>query len=183
MIPYFTTNIWIWVGLGAFFIAAGFVLFSVRGKFRFALGGIAVGLAVVLVGLAIVFFLPTDRKAIRSVIYGVADAVEKNDIDRVVSYLDSTATQTAAKAVHHMGLARIDRANVRQFNIKSVNFYTSPPTAVVAFNGSVAGHEKMFGSSFTVVVHFDEVELVKGADGNWRITNRCVFRYPGYDGR
>lgn len=178
-----TENLWVWLGLGAFFAVAGFVLFSSSGKFRFAIGGIAAGTVVFLTGLAIVFFLPTDRKAIRAVIYDVADAVENNDIDRVVSYLDSAATQTAAKAVHHMGLAQIDRASVRQFTIESVNFYTSPATAVVAFNGSVAGHEKMFGSSFALVVHFDEVELVKGADGNWRITNRCIFRYPGYDGR
>lgn len=183
MAAFLTENFWLWLLIGGLFVAAGFVLYSAWGKWRPFAALAALGLTVIAVGAAVVFFLPNDRKTIRRTVERLAEAVENNDIEQVVSLIDSTAGKTVAKAVHHLGLAKIDRAAVNQLQIKSVNYYTSPPTAVVAFNGSVSGHEKMFGTLFSITVHFDEVELVKNAAGEWKVTDRCFFRYPGYDGR
>lgn len=186
MIDFLTENIWFYLAVGLFFIVAGAVLYSASGKIARVLQFGALGLAVIALGASLVFLVPTDRKAIKKTIYDLGDAVERNDLNGVLDLIDVKADKTRAKAVFHMKLAKIERTRIGQLKIQSVNQFTSPPTARVAFNGGVSG-KVIFASTypaadFSIVVYFEDVELGKGNDGRWRVTDNCFFRYSGYDG-
>jgi len=183
MPPVFTENIFLWAGIAAVITAAGLFLTIQRGRIGWFLGGAGGGLAVLALGAVLVYCVSTDRKEIRRSLTELAGAIELNDLDGVLSHIDSIALETAAKARHHLGLAVIDEARISRLEIKNINRYTSPPTAIVSFNGMVSGREKLFGSQFSLVVKFDEVELIESPNRNWRVTNRCHFTYPGYSGQ
>ena len=186
MVALFTENIWIWVIFGGFFIVAGVILSSASGKIGWLFKGLFAGLVTLAVGAVLVYLVPTDRKEIKRTIYELADAVERNDVDGVLNLIEAPALKTQTKAKFHMALAKISRARVGQLKIKSVNRFTSPPTARVAFNGGVSGRVSVLSSypaaDFSIVVYFEDVELGKCDDGRWRVTDNCSFRYSGYDG-
>lgn len=183
MIALWTEQLWVWVAAAIFFAASGWTLFLAHGRFKPLLFGFALAAVTLAVGAAVVFFLPTDRKNVRKSLKTLASAIADNDVDTVLSLIEDGAAKTSAKAVFHMGLAEIDSARIAQLSIKSVNRFVSPPSAAVAFNGAVRGRVRAMNHPFSIVVHFDDVELVEGTDGVWRVSDRCFFRYPGYDGQ
>ncbi len=184
MIPLLTEHFWVWLAIAGFFLTIGVIFLSQTGEWKgFLLFG---GLAILLlaVGGYLTFVLKTDRKEIKKTIYELADAVRRNDLPEILNRLDEGATKTAAKANYHLKLAKIDKTKLNTFTVKTVNRFTSPPTAIVAFNAWVEGTAGLQGLNypFSIPIRFEEVELVKGEDGIWRVTDRCQFSYPGYNG-
>ena len=184
MVPLITEHLWVWIVAAGFLFFIGTILFSQTGNLKsFSL--FLIGAVLVLgLGVVMVYFVKTDRKEIKKTIFDLAAAVERNDIDAVLAGIDGSAGKTIAKATHHLGLAKIEKAAVSQFSIRGINQFTSPPTAQVSFNGAVRGtvSASMLSSPFAVIVRFESVELVKNDDGVWRVTDQCIFKYPGYHG-
>ncbi|MDO5552310.1 MAG: hypothetical protein Q4G68_00985 [Planctomycetia bacterium] len=128
----------------------------------------------------LVFCVQTDRKQVRTTIAQLAEAIAANDVNKVLTFVDEDAYDTMEKAKSHMGTATIEWAKVRDFRVVNINYFTPEPLAIVSFRGSVGGKAKGLDVPFTVVVQFTEVELIKNADGKWRVTDNCRFSYPGY---
>ncbi len=177
-----TENIFVWLTAAFLLAVFGWVsLFSLQ-KRKIGCSLIFIGILVLFTGIYSVYFFKTDRKDVRDTVYKLAAAVGDNNLDEVLKYVDPKARETCEKARVHMNLAVIDWAKVRDFKIDNINFFTSPPTAHVRFDGSVSGKVKQFGSPFLIKVHFSDVELFKDSDGKWYVTDRCTFSYPGYNG-
>ncbi|MBR5627162.1 MAG: nuclear transport factor 2 family protein [Thermoguttaceae bacterium] len=176
-------NIYIWIALGAVFLLCAFALY--RATANYSVLSTCLVLAVISWGLGVVlvYYVKTDRKEIRHTVQGLADAIAENDLEKVLSYVAEDAVKTRQLAQYHLELATIEWTKVRDFKIVNINYYTAPPTATVSFRGSVSGNAGVSGvleTQFTVVVNFTEVGLVKESDNKWRVTDRCVFDYPGY---
>lgn len=178
-----TENVFFWGVCVAF--AAGFSLalwLGTRRKTALILG-LAVVLTTSILGAVCLFYVETDRKAVRRTVLALGEAVGQDDVDATLSLVSPTALKTRLKARAHMALAEIEWAKVRDLEIVEINRHMSPPRAVVRFRGSVGGRVVGFDSAkFTVVVDFSEVELREEEPGVWRVTDRCRFSYPGYSG-
>lgn len=183
MLAPLTESVFFWSVCVAF--AAGFTLATWLGTRRKSLlfFGLTLTLITATFGAICLFYVETDRKAVRRTVLALADAVGRDDVDATLSLVSSSALKTRFKARTHMALAEIEWAKVRDLEIVEINRYTSPPRAVVRFRGSVGGSVLSFDSAkFTVLVNFSEVELREEEPGVWRVTDRCKFSYPGYSG-
>lgn len=177
-----TENIFVWLTITVLFAIFGWCFAFTLQKQRLGFFLLFCAGLTAAAGVYSVYFLKTDRKEVRKTIFNLADAVGRNDLDAVIGLIDPKARETCQKARVHMNLAVIDWAKVRDFNIDDINYYTSPPSAHVHFDGSVGGKVKQFNTDFVIKVHFTDVELFKGSDNVWYVTDRCTFSYPGYNG-
>ncbi|MGQ9505197.1 MAG: hypothetical protein ACUVQG_11560 [Thermogutta sp.] len=109
--------------LGAFFLS------TVKKEFLWGMAGLLVPLAGVLVAD---YLVVTDREAIELTIrYGV-DALEDNDLDRVLTFLSPTAVKTRERATWALGIVKFSSIRISDLKIQ-VNRLTQPPTAEVRF--------------------------------------------------
>ncbi len=172
-----------WAIITITFSAFGGCFYCVLGKKKIGVILLVAAIISIIVGYICIMKIQTDRKMVRQTILNLAAAIEQNDVERVISYLTFDAESTKQKARYHMGLAKIEWTKIRDFKIISINNYTSPPMAHVQFTGTVSGTTSgYFNGRFTIPVHFIDVELLKEDDGKWYVTERCEFKYQGYNG-
>ncbi len=181
MPAFLTENVLFWAVAAAGLVAFGGALSRGTGKKAFLWLGAALGVSAAGLGLYLVFCVPTDRKAIRETIFETAAAVANNDIEGVARRLDPDEYRLGRAAERALERAEVEWAKVRDFEIREINYHTSPPRAIVSFRASAGGADENGEFPFTVVLHFTEVELRRDADGAWRITDRCEFRLVGGD--
>ncbi|MBN1394503.1 MAG: hypothetical protein JW959_05735, partial [Pirellulales bacterium] len=83
----------------------------------------------------------TDREAITNTLKEAADAVEDNDIDRLLACISPSAEEP--RRASHWILERFDveRAWIRNLRIE-INRLTSPPTADARFQAVGAGRDR-----------------------------------------
>ena len=181
MVALLTENLWIWILLAGMSVFAGSILYTQTGSLKAMLCFAGSAVVLLALGCFLVYGVPTDRKEIKRAIYELADAVERNDLPAVLALLDPSAKETIGEATRHLKMADIEVANVTNFRINGINRFTSPPTALASFNGTVRGtvSAAMMTSPFAVIVRFESVELSKSPDGRWRVTDNCRFSYPG----
>lgn len=109
--------------LGAFFLA------TVKKAFLWAMAGLLVPLAGVLVAD---YLVVTDREAIESTIRNGVEALEANDLDRVLTFLSPTAVKTRERATWALGIVKFSNIRISDLKIQ-INRLTQPPTAEVRF--------------------------------------------------
>lgn len=176
-------SIWLWLGLALGAVVIGWAFFQNSGHIKPLLLGSLAAVVLLVVGAALVYGVQTDRKKVKQTVHLLADAIAENDLNKVCSLIEPQAKETIAKARHHMGLVKIEWTKVRDLKVNKVNYYTSPPSVVATFRGTVAGKVLDFNTPFTVQVVFTEVLFRQGANGSWYVTDQCRFNYPGYDGK
>lgn len=176
-------NVWCWFGLAFGAAVIGWAFFQNSGHVKSLILGIGAAIFLLTLGLTLVYGVQTDRKKVIQTVYDLAAAIADNSVDKVCSHIEPEARETIAKAKHHMGLVKIEWTKVRDLKVGKVNYYTSPPSAVVAFRGTVGGRVLVYDMPFTVQVQFTEILFRQGADGKWYVTDQCKFVYPGYDGK
>lgn len=179
----FLENIWIWLAIAVMAVATGWSFCQGLGSVKPLL--IGAGSAVVTLGLGIflVYGIQTDRQRVIQTVNALARAIAANDLDKVCSFVEPQARETLAKAKYHMGLVKIEWTKVRDLKVPKINYYTSPPSVIISFRGTVGGRVLSFDAPFTVQVVFTEVLFRQGSDGKWYVTDECRFVYPGYDGQ
>ena len=179
----FLENIWIWFGLAFIVGAVGYYAFLNDRQIRTL--GITAGatVAVLILGLALTYFVDTDRKSITRTLNGLAATIERDDLDGVLDrYIAPRANYTRGLARLHMGKTgyiRVTSAKFRDLKTE-VNRLTSPPTAQVSFTATIhciSRNLADFPSERPIpqIVKFN-IELERGPNGSWLVTDKCEFR-------
>ena len=96
-------------------------------------------LAVVGLGVIIERIVVTDREQVADTLADVASAVQANDVERVLSYIDPASTGMRATVRTALGSARISEVRIYDL-VVDVNQRSNPPTAQAEFTGRVKGH-------------------------------------------
>jgi hypothetical protein len=126
------------LGIAAEAILAIALVRTGRGVLLWAM--IGVGLVVV-AGVVVERLVVTERERVAETINGAARAVEKGDLNGILSYVSPSAAATRAAAQQWHGSYEISEIKVRNLDVK-INKLTSPPTALAEFNVLVTGRVK-----------------------------------------
>jgi hypothetical protein len=113
---------------------------SGRGKLLLAMAGVAV---LVLAGLLIEHFAPTDTKKIRQTLESTAAALVANDAEKAYPYIVPGPDGGRARELVVWALSRAEftELSIRNLDVK-FNYRTSPPTADTSFTVWVSGRDK-----------------------------------------
>lgn len=124
----------LWLGVGGLFVAvvAGVLWTQSGARSAWLTGLVAVALTAVLVLVSI--RVETDREQVKRTIQEVADAVEANDLKRVMSYIHPNAAAGVARAQQELPQYRFREAHMSQLKSIVVNPNSTPPTAVAEFH-------------------------------------------------
>ena len=173
-------SFWIWIGLAFVVGALGYMVWMNDPKPRTF--GIAVGavLLVLALGMGLYYGVDTDRKSISRMLTGLAETIEKDDLEGVLKYISPKAMKTRGLARANMGMVRITSAKFKDLKIE-VNELVTPPSARVTFTAVVYWKTKEPIEGFALetpqleFVRFD-VELDKTNDNSWLVTDNCDFK-------
>lgn len=126
--------------------------------------------------LAMERLVVTERERVEMTIDGITAALEANDLNRVLSYVDPAAAKTRGRAAWAMGRIEIQSVRVYRLDI-SINRLTTPMTARASFFGYISYRDKQgeipygnYGSRFVV-------ELRKEND-RWVVTGHVEEQNP-----
>ncbi|MDO4587004.1 MAG: hypothetical protein Q4C95_06855 [Planctomycetia bacterium] len=174
----FLENIWIWLFAGLILFGMGGIVFYSNNHLKTLILFVGSGIIIIAIGFVLVLGVQTDRKAVRTTIFNIANAIEQNDLKSVLSSIDSDATLTRNRVVFFMNHAQIKKTKIRELKTVYINNFTSPPIAIVSFWGTVNGKTIPDKLPFSVTVRFIEVELIKDENNQWLITNQWSFVHP-----
>ncbi len=94
-------------------------------------------LVLVFAGVGLERLVVTDVERVEATLYGAADALEDNDLTRLLEqYVSPDAIDARRQAFNAMGLVEITSAKISNLTVK-INRLTSPPTAEAEFHGAV----------------------------------------------
>jgi hypothetical protein len=181
----FIENIWIWVGLVLVVGAVGFGMFQRNQQVRtFVITTILV-VVLLAVGISLFCFVDTDRKSIARTLNKIISAIEKDDLEAVLKFIDDKAERPRSLARSNMSLILVPKASFSSLEVK-VNYLTNPPVASVTFIAIVNWIPKdgwlknEFPTDKPVPerVEFD-LEMRKTNNNDWKITNKCDFQHRG----
>ena len=124
------------VSLGIIAVAMlGTILVSTRQAW--ALWAMIGVLVLVFAGVALERLVVTDVERVEATLDGVVDALEANDLTRLLKeYVSPDAVNTRRRAINAMGLVEITSAEIGNLSV-TINGLTSPPTAKAEFHGTV----------------------------------------------
>lgn len=131
------------------------------------LGMVAVAL-VVLLGIGVEWAVVTEREEVEAAIDGVAAALEANDLQGVLGFVDPKAIGTRQRAEWALGRVEVLEANARNLQV-TINRFTSPPTATAEFNGIIRVRDRKGQFPYENYTAKFTVELRRHAD-RWLIT-------------
>ena len=167
-------NYWPWILFGILgeAIVAVALLRTGRGVLLWAMAGV---LAVSLLGMAVVKWVPTERKAVAATIYDTAKALEANDLDRVLKHVLLSDEHTRADADNYMSMFEFVEVKVSFLEI-TINYLTSPPTAKATFNVKATGRERGASSQWSQPAKLT-VQLLRQPNG-WMISDHVLSLDP-----
>ena len=94
-------------------------------------------LVLVLAGVALEMLVETEVERVEATLDGVVDALEDNDLTRLLDeYVSTRATNTRRRAITALQMVEITSAKISSLDI-TINRLTSPPTANARFRGAV----------------------------------------------
>jgi hypothetical protein len=136
-------------------------------------------------GISLYYFVDTDRKSVSRTLNKIVRAIEKDDLNEILLFIDDNAEKPRGLAKSNMALILVPQASFSDLDVK-VNYLTNPPIASVTFIAMINWMPKSgwlkneFPTDNPVPdrVEFD-IEMRKTNDGGWKITNKCEFRHRG----
>ena len=141
----------------------------------------AVVLLVTLAGLALEYWVVTERERVEATLDGIVAALESNDLDEALQYVAPDANFTRARARFAMTAIEITDAKIHSLQI-TINELTSPPTAEANFHGVVYYRDRTGMNPYEYYSSPFGVELRKEGD-RWLITNHVEQEWRGLDRR
>jgi ketosteroid isomerase-like protein len=116
----------------------------------------------------------TDREAIRATLYKIAKEVENNDMDAVLTHVDSQADDVRRQAEQEFPKHHFDEVKITRIHEIAVNSKRKPPTAVVELNVVVVG---TFENGALPNQQFPRFVIVtfREEDGQWRVSEYQHF--------
>lgn len=181
---FFIENFWIWLLIAAFFGFAGYASYTGTRNRKALIILEALAVLVFIAGFLVTTFIDTDYKSISRMLTKLAKAIEEDDVAKVKSFIQPSATSTIVAAEGNMRLVKISSAKFSNLEIE-VNHHTSPPTATISFHATVKFRWKNAAPSMFreygsgefedfARVRFTAVELEKTKD-SWLVGDRCEF--------
>ncbi len=147
-------------------ILAVLLLRTGQGRFLWAMLGVA---AVTSTGLLVERLVVTEREAVTNTLDACAEAVEANDLQRLLDQVSPTATKPRADARWFMG--RVEFRTVRISNLEiTINRLASPPTARAKFKVLVVGLDRQGEFPYQSRAGTVTVTLRK-ENGRWLVAN------------
>ena len=131
---FFIENLWIWIVFAFTIAGCGFYVFLNQRNFKLLAGTSGAALVVLLVGVVLVCFVPTQRKSISSVLHDISDGIVANDLERVQSHLSPKAGALRDLARRGLKMFKVEKANFNDLKIE-VDERASPVVADVSFTG------------------------------------------------
>jgi hypothetical protein len=134
---------------------------------RWTIAALCGVLAVTLVLVIMESLIVTDREEVENTLERVADALESNDLDRVLSLISPSRGQAMmADAKNRLPPWTVLEARVGSGLRIELNYLTPVPTAIATFNGRIrvreqaaSGLEGLYARRFTV--------KLREEDGQW----------------
>ena len=146
------------------------IAFWVVSRQTWALYASAVPILIIAGGFAIDEMVETNREAVWRTINAVQDALVAGDVEEIEKYLTADAKTTFNRVKWAFNNFEIRRVGVYDMEME-FNDFTSPPTAIISFQGVVKYRAKKSEDNFgeTYLARFT-VELEKD-DDVWLITH------------
>lgn len=136
MLPYLLENPVVIGIFGLVIASAAAVVWTQTGKSAgLYVAGLAVAITLLLIMLSVQ--IETDRERIQSTIDEVAEALSKNDYERVYSFIHPGATAAVTRAKAELPNYKFSEARVTRMKSIVVNRNSPPPTAIAEFNVAV----------------------------------------------
>lgn len=124
----------LWIGVCGLFVALVAGLLWTQSGAR-AAGLAAVAAAILTVILVVVSVrVETDRETIQRTINEVAEAVQANDLKRVISFIHPNATEGVARAEQELPQYTFREARMTRLKSILVNRRSTPATAIAEFH-------------------------------------------------
>jgi hypothetical protein len=181
----FLESIWIWISLALVAGVVGFSLFQQNQQVRtFWITAISV-LVLLGVGVSLYCFVDTDRKSVARTLNKLTIAIEKDDLESVLQFVDKKAEKPRGLAQSYMSLILVPKASFANLQV-NVNYLTNPPVASVKFAAFVNWMPKSgwlkneFPTDQPIPERVElDVEMRKTNNGDWIITNKCDIQHRG----
>ncbi len=165
----------IFLGIIAEALLATMFVSTRQGAIIWAMLGV---LVLVFAGVALELLVVTEVERVEATLDGVADALEDNDLKRLLEqYISTRAMNTRRRAINAMGMVEITSAKISGLDI-TINRLTSPPTADARFRGAIhfepqneMVHYRYYAADF-------DVELRLEGD-RWLITDHIEYSEIG----
>jgi hypothetical protein len=126
-------------------------------------------LLVVAGGVLLERLVVTERERIEATLDGAVDALNHNDLARVLEYLSSQANYTRERATYALGRIEFTSVSIHSVEI-TINQLTDPPTAEARFNGVAYFHDRQGQSPYEHYAARFIVQLELEND-RWMITD------------
>jgi hypothetical protein len=167
----FLESPWPALGLGALALALlGVAWHNTRDRrlLQAMLGVIAVMLLLLLIQWLVV----TDREAVAHALEETAQALESNDLNRVLAHLAPEGDRIRADAQRYLPHVEISDANIGGDLEVTVNRLTSPPSARATFTGRITGVNRIPGETIPYDNFVKKFTLkLREGDSGWLITD------------
>jgi hypothetical protein len=125
-------------------------------------------LVVVLAGVLFERSVVTPREEVEATLEDARRAVERNDVESVLSHVDPAASALRGAVRQWLPRIQVQEAAIRDLRI-TVNEHTNPPTATAEFIGRVNGNFHETGYDHTTVLRHFTVDFHKQGD-HWLMT-------------
>ena len=126
-------------------------------------------LAIMGLGLLVERLVVTDREQIEATLDGVASALEANDVEGVLRYIDPAASGMRANV--RAALAGVHVTDARVYDLEvDVNHHAKPPTAQADFTGRVKGNYRGESADGEGMVLRKFTVDFRQQDGRWLMT-------------
>jgi len=175
---FFLENLWFWFVLAGLAGVIGYVSFANSRKIKTLFGTVAAVVVILALGFGLHFFVDTDQKSISRMLRGLATAIENDDLNAVLNYIEPKAMKTRGLARAGMAACAVKKARFNDLKV-AVSDAGAVPTARVSFTAVFHWKTKRAIAGFSVdtpaveLIKFN-VELVK--DGSsWLVTDKCEF--------
>jgi hypothetical protein len=145
-----------------------------RGVLLWAVAGVAL-LAVALLALERV--IVTDTERVEETLSGAAQALEANDPQAVLSYIDP-ASPIRGEVTHAMSHVTIHKASFNRLSV-TFNRHTSPPTAEADFMGYINIKDRRGEIPYENVTSSRFKVQLRISGDRWLVTG---YEMPGRDG-
>lgn len=136
------------------------VWYTQLAKYLWATGGL-VALGVLVAGLD--WYVETDREKVDAIVYDLADAVKKSDVERVMKHLDLAGDERHASAIEIIG-SRLKETLARKMIGANLNAYAFDVVRISSLNTEVR-------------------PLAREADASFHVFSTASARSPGAGGR
>jgi hypothetical protein len=163
--------------IGGLAITLTLVFFMTRRSGE-SLGAFAAAVGATIGLLAIEWFVQTDREQVAAAVHGIYAAIDRNDVDGVLAYVDPNAKSIRSDVQALMPMVKVESAGSGRNVEVNLNESASPMTATSTSRAFLNGTHVQSGHPVPYVNQRVDLEWLKDGD-QWLLTGYTAY----YDGK